>query len=51
LGNDYVGYLIISVLYLIIGVIVYLFRKKIKDSIIDMMFADEDTENEEDYGQ
>jgi uncharacterized membrane protein YqjE len=51
LGNDYAGYLIISGLYLVIGIIVYLFRKKIKDSIIDMMFADEDTENEEDYGQ
>ncbi len=51
LGNRYLGYLIVSGLYLIIGMIIYLLRKKIADSIIDMMFADEDTENEEDYEQ
>jgi len=51
MGNHYIGYLIVSGLYLVIGMIIYLLRKKIADSIIDMMFEDEETENEEDYEQ
>ncbi len=51
MGSNYIGYLIVSGLYLVIGMIIYLLRKKIADSIIDMMFEDEETENQEDYEQ
>ena len=47
----YVGYLVVTFLYLIAGVIVYFKRNKIKDSVIDMMFPEEEPENDVEHGQ
>jgi len=46
LGSQYFGYLIVAFLYVIIGFIVYLNRKKISDSVINLMFQDEESEND-----
>ena len=51
LHSNYLGYLIVAGLYLVMGIIVYSVRKKIADSITDMMFPEEDEENEDDYEQ
>ena len=51
LHSKYLGYLIVAGIYLVMGIIVYLIRKKIADSITDMMFPEEDTENQDDYEQ
>lgn len=51
LESDYLGFLIVTGFYFVNGIIVYLYRKQIADSITNMMFPDEDTENEEDYEQ
>lgn len=47
--NDYIGYLIVTGLYLVIGIVTYLLRNQIKDSVMDMMFPDEESESEEEY--
>jgi len=46
LDSYYVGYLIVTFIYLIIGVIVYFKRKKIMDSITDLMFPEDESEND-----
>jgi uncharacterized membrane protein YqjE len=50
-GSYYIGYLIVTFLYLIAGVIVYFMRNKIKDSITDMMFQEEEQKNDIDHEQ
>ena len=47
--SNYLGFLIVTGFYLISGIIVYIFRRKIADSITNMMFPDEETENKEGY--
>ena len=51
LESDYLGYLIITILYLLVGIVVYLRRKKISNAMINLMFpeeeSDNDTENEQ----
>ena len=51
LESDYLGYLIITILYLLVGMVVYLRRKKISNAMINLMFpeeeSDNDTENEQ----
>jgi uncharacterized membrane protein YqjE len=47
----YVGYLIVTFVYLIIGIIVYFKRKKITDSITDLMFPEEDSETDIEHEQ
>lgn len=42
LSNDYVGYLIVSGFYIIGGLLLYLFRKKIQDKITNAMFTEEE---------
>jgi uncharacterized membrane protein YqjE len=47
----YTGYLVVTFLYLLIGIIIYFTRNKIKDSIIDMMFPEEVSENNDSHEQ
>ncbi len=42
LNSSYYGYLIISGFYLIAGILIYLFRKKIRDGIADSMYFDDE---------
>ena len=51
LESDHFGYLIVSGFYLIIGIVIYRMRKKISDSVINMVFPDEDEETDKDYEQ
>lgn len=44
-NSYYIGYLVVTFFYLIAGVIVYFTRNKIKDSVIDMMFQEEEQKN------
>lgn len=44
-NSYYIGYLVVTFFYLVAGVIVYFTRNKIKDSVIDMMFPEEEQEN------
>lgn len=45
LENNYLGYLIITFIYLLIGVLVYMRRKRISNAIINLMFPEEDSDN------
>jgi uncharacterized membrane protein YqjE len=47
--SQYLGFLIVTGFYLVSGIVVYLFRVRIADSITNMMFQEEDTEKDEDY--
>jgi len=47
--SDHLGYLIVSGFYLILGIIIYQMRKKISDSIVDMMFNKDEEETDDDY--
>lgn len=48
--SDHLGYLVVAGIYLILGIIIYQMRKKISDSIVDMMFnEEEEEETDEDY--
>jgi uncharacterized membrane protein YqjE len=47
--SQYIGFLIVTGFYLVSGIVVYLFRVRIADSITNMMFQEEDTEKDEDY--
>ncbi len=49
--SQYLGFLIVTGFYLVGIIVVYLLRARIADSITNMMFPEEDTENEEDYEQ
>jgi uncharacterized membrane protein YqjE len=49
--SDYLGFMIVTGFYLVSGLIVYILRRQIAESITNMMFSDEDTENEEDHDQ
>ena len=49
--SDYLGFMIVTGFYLVSGLIVYIFRRQIAESITNMMFSDEDNENEEDHDQ
>jgi uncharacterized membrane protein YqjE len=51
LESESFGYLIVAFIYLIIGFIVYLKRQKILDSITNLMFPEEESENDIDYEQ
>lgn len=42
LGKDYYGYLIVAGFYIILGVITYLLRGKIREEITDAMFSDKE---------
>jgi hypothetical protein len=44
----YYGYLIVTLLYLIIGIVLYVKRKEISDSITNMMFQEKEPENDTD---
>ena len=50
-NSYYVGYLVVTFIYMIAGVIIYFTRNKIKDSVIDMMFPEEESENNEEDEQ
>ena len=45
LGSHYLGYLIVTVLYLIVGILIYFKRKKILDFMINLMFPEEERKN------
>ena len=47
--SQYIGFLIVTGFYLVSGIVVYLFRVRIADSITNMMFQEEDSEKDEDY--
>jgi len=47
--SQYLGFLIVTGFYLLSGIVVYLLRVRIADSITNMMFQEEDTEKDEDY--
>jgi len=47
LDSQYFGYLIVTVLYLFIGIAVYYNRSKIKVFMTNMMFPEEETENDD----
>lgn len=47
--SQYLGFLIVTGFYLVSVIVVYLLRARIADSITNMMFPEEDTENKEDY--
>lgn len=49
--SDYLGFMIVTGFYFVSGIVVYFLRRRIADSITNMMFPDEGTENEEDYEQ
>ena len=49
--SDYLGFMIVTGFYFVSGIVVYFLRRRIADSISNMMFPDEGTENEEDYEQ
>jgi uncharacterized membrane protein YqjE len=51
LESESFGYLIVAFIYLIIGFIVYLKRQKILDSITNLMFPEEESENDIDHEQ
>ena len=44
--NDYLGYLIITIIYLLIGILVYIQRKRISNATINLMFPEENSEND-----
>jgi len=46
LGNKWVGYLFVAIFYIIMGVVTYLVRGKIRDEIVNSVFSNED-ENQE----
>ena len=50
-NSYYIGYLVVTFFYLIAGVIIYFRRNKIKDWVIDMMFPEEEPENDDENGQ
>ena len=50
-NSYYIGYLVVTFLYLIAGVIIYFMRNKIKDWVIDMMFPEEEPEKDDENGQ
>ena len=47
--SQYLGFLIVTGFYLVSIIVAYLLRARIADSITNMMFPEEDTENKEDY--
>jgi len=47
--SQYIGFLIVTGFYLVSIIVAYLLRARIADSITNMMFPEEDTENKEDY--
>jgi len=49
--SEYLGFMIVTGFYFVSGIVVYFLRRRIADSISNMMFPDEGTENEEDYEQ
>ena len=49
--SEYLGFMIVTGFYFVSGIVVYFLRRRIADSITNMMFPDEGTENEEDYEQ
>jgi len=49
--SQYLGFMIVTGFYLAGVIVVYLLRRRIADSITNMMFPDEDIENDEDYEQ
>lgn len=43
--SQYIGYIIISIFYLLCGYIVYLMRRKIREAVTDYIFMEEHEEN------
>lgn len=49
--SEYLGFMIVTGFYLVSGIVVYLLRKQIANSITNMMYPEEDSENGEDHEQ
>lgn len=49
--SEYLGFMIVTGFYLVCGIVVFLLRKQIANSITNMMYPEEDSENGEDHEQ
>lgn len=49
LDSYYLGYLILTLIYLVIGILVFLKRKIISDFMTNMIFPEEEPENEDNH--
>lgn len=45
LDSQYIGFIIISIFYLLCGYIVYLMRRKIREAVTDYIFTEEQEDN------
>jgi uncharacterized membrane protein YqjE len=49
LGSHYLGYLLLTLVYLVIGILLFLKRKNISEFMTNMIFSEEEPENEDNH--